>query len=135
MKNDFFVFDTNILISALFDDTGIPALALKKARSKGTLLVSEEVAEEYIQVFSRKKFDRYVPQTIRFEYIENIIYNALPVIVSSHIKICRDPNDDKFLSLAFTANAACIISGDNDLLILHPFQEIPILKPAEFLKL
>ncbi len=134
MKNSFFVFDTNILISALFDGSGIPALALKKARTNGTLLVSDEVAAEYIQVFSRKKFDKYVPQDIRFAFIENIITNALPVIISSYIIVCRDPQDDKFLSLAVSANAGCIISGDNDLLILDPFHDIPILKPADFLK-
>ena len=28
-----------------------------------------------------------------------------------------------------------MISGDDDLLVLHPFREIPILRPADFLAL
>ncbi len=51
MKNDLFVFDTNVLISALFNDSGTPGMALKKARSRGVLVVSDEVAAEYVSVF------------------------------------------------------------------------------------
>lgn len=46
---------------------------------------------------------------------------------------CRDPKDDQFLALAVAANASAIVSGDDDLLVLHPLQGIDILKPAEFL--
>jgi len=46
---------------------------------------------------------------------------------------CRDPKDDKFLEAALAAEADCIVSGDADLLILNSFENIPILRPAEFL--
>jgi len=46
---------------------------------------------------------------------------------------CRDPKDNKFLELAVTANASCIITGDDDLLVLHPFRNIPILNASDFL--
>ena len=49
--------------------------------------------------------------------------------------MCRDPDDDKFLELAVSGNADYLVSGDDDLLALHPFREIPILRPAEFLAL
>ena len=132
MKRNFFVFDTNILLSALFDDQSIPAKALKKARTKGVLLISDEIAAEYIRVFAKEKFDKYLPLSYRFAFIENIISNSLPVIIQSPVIACRDPHDDKFLSVAVTAKARCIVSGDNDLLILHPFEGIPILKPVDF---
>ena len=127
MKNDFFVFDTNVLVSALFDVSGIPGQALLKARSSGILVISDEVAAEYIAVFSRKKFDKYLPVSYRFAFIENIISNALPVPVETKIVACRDPKDDKFLSLAFAAKSVCIVSGDADLLAMHPFQDVKIL--------
>jgi hypothetical protein len=38
--NKFFIFDTNTLLSALFDENSIPTLALKKARGQGILLTS-----------------------------------------------------------------------------------------------
>jgi predicted nucleic acid-binding protein len=46
--------------------------------------------------------------------------------------VCRDPKDDKFLNLAVVCEASCIITGDKDLLVLNPFQNIPVLTAAEF---
>ena len=46
---------------------------------------------------------------------------------------CRDPKDNKFLELAISADASCIITGDKDLLVLHPFRDIPILNAVDFL--
>ncbi len=45
----------------------------------------------------------------------------------------RDPKDNKFLELAVAGNADCIVTGDNDLLELHPFRNIRIITPKEFL--
>jgi len=55
---------------------------------------------------------------------------AVPVRI---VTICRDPKDDKFLEAALAGRADCIVSGDADLLNLTPFEDIPILRPAEFL--
>jgi predicted nucleic acid-binding protein len=51
------------------------------------------------------------------------------------ITACRDPRDDKFLEVAVTGEADVIVSGDQDLLTLHPFAGIPILPPAAFLQM
>ncbi len=48
--------------------------------------------------------------------------------------VCRDPDDDKLLALARSARAACIVSGDDDLLSLQRFEGIPILTPAQALQ-
>jgi len=77
--NKFFVFDTNTLISAVFNEHSQPALALKKARTIGTLLVSDEIIAEYLIVFARDKFNRWLSLETRIEFIENIIANALPI--------------------------------------------------------
>ena len=54
--------------------------------------------------------------------------------VDLDINVCRDPKDNKFLELAITANASCIITGDLNLLVLHPFNNILILSTADFLR-
>ena len=46
---------------------------------------------------------------------------------------CRDPKDNKFLELALIGKATHIVSGDEDLLVLHPFRGISILTPQSFL--
>ena len=45
-----------------------------------------------------------------------------------------NPLDNKFLELAVSGRATHIISGDNDLLSLNPFQGMPILTPDAFLQ-
>lgn len=47
--------------------------------------------------------------------------------------ICRDQDDDKFLEAAIGRDAQYIVTGDDDLLVLHPYQGIKILKPKESL--
>jgi putative PIN family toxin of toxin-antitoxin system len=55
------------------------------------------------------------------------------VTPSRKVTACRNPNDDKFLEAALAAEADCIVSGDADLLVLTPLENIPILRAAEFL--
>ncbi len=86
-------------------------------------------------MFSRPKFEKYVSLETRLAFIENIISNAFPVQIKEKINICRDPKDNRFLELAVTSGASCIISGDQDLIILSPFQGIPIISCADFLQL
>ena len=133
--NKFFVFDTNTLISAAFNEHSQPALALKKARTIGTLLISDEIIAEYLIVFARDKFNRWLSLETRIEFIENIIANALPIQIIERIQECRDPKDDKYLSLAVSAQADAIISGDEELLVMNPFRQIPILNSSDFLSL
>jgi putative PIN family toxin of toxin-antitoxin system len=56
------------------------------------------------------------------------------VEVATAIAECRDTRDNKFLELAVDGKADYIISGDEDLLVLHPFRGIPILTARDFLR-
>lgn len=58
---------------------------------------------------------------------------AETISVTTAVTACRDPRDDKFLSLAFAGEADLIITGDDDLLVLHPFQGVSIVTPRQFL--
>ena len=57
------------------------------------------------------------------------------VRVSEIVTDCRDPKDNKFLELALSGKADFIITGDDDLLNLHPWRGIAILSPADYLAL
>ena len=59
----------------------------------------------------------------------------MPITAFMSISAFGYPDDNQFLELAIAANAYCIVFGDEDLLVLHPFYNIPIVKPADFLKL
>lgn len=55
------------------------------------------------------------------------------VSISSVISECRDPKDDHIFALAMDASAKAIITGDRDLLVMHPFKGVNILTPADFI--
>ena len=133
-KNKRFVFDTNVIISALLFTASTPGLAVKKGFGEGDVLFSTETLEELITVFNRKKFNRYLPMFVRQLLLTKFEKASTLVEVKESVTLCRDPKDDKFLSLAKESKASAVISGDEDLLILNPFNDIPILTPDEFLK-
>jgi putative PIN family toxin of toxin-antitoxin system len=45
---------------------------------------------------------------------------------------CRDPDDDLVLATAVSGRCSAVITGDQDLLVLDPFQQIRILVPSAF---
>jgi putative PIN family toxin of toxin-antitoxin system len=130
-----FVFDTNALISAALLKNSINAQALTHALNIGRIAISEPVLQEFETVIFRKKFDKYFfDDSERLEVIDRIESNSLFYFPKVTISICRDIKDNKFLELALAAGADCIITGDQDLLILNPFQNIPIMSAAMFLE-
>lgn len=134
MKNKLFVFDTNSFVSAALIKNSVNARALDKAFRIGQIAVSNASFLEFTEVIYRPKFDKYLDNERRHSMLNRIEQDAIKFQVEEFIKVCRDPKDDKFLELAVTCQAACIISGDKDLLILNPFRDIPIMTAAEFLK-
>lgn len=128
------VFDSNVLVSALLLSPSIPATALLKAKStSSTILVSTEVFRELIQVLMRPKFDRYVSKEIRESFLDEFKTLCINVDIHERVKLCRDPKDNKYLELALSGKADCIVTGDRDLLIHNPFRSIRIITPQEFL--
>ncbi len=127
------VFDTNALVSRLLVPSSVPAKALQKGLESGYLLVSDETLDELVEVLARPKFEKYVSAGERRRFIELLGRVAIRVEILRPIHACRDPKDDKFLTVAVGGSADALVSGDGDLLDLHPFLGIPILTPAAFL--
>lgn len=135
MKNSHFVIDTNTLISASLFRNSIHRKAERKAIRAGKILASRATYNEFSEVFLRSKFDRYISRESRLNILLEFKKLASFIEPSETITACRDPKDNKFLELAVTANASCIISGDEDLLVLNPFRDIPIINAKDFLEL
>ncbi len=127
------VADTNLLVSRLLLPQSLPAKAVCKAVDEGQLLVSDATLGELADVLSRAKFDPYVSLEDRQDFIRVLNRVAERIIVTAPIKACRDPKDDKFLEVALNGEANLILTGDRDLLALHPFRGIDILSPREYL--
>ena len=128
-----FVIDTSVLISAALQKLGKPRQTVVQAVLHGTLLASSSTVEELESRLRRSKFDPYVSLEEREEFLDWIHGLLIFIPITETITACRDPKDDKFLELAVSGQADLIISSDHDLLVLHPFRGISILKPAAFL--
>jgi uncharacterized protein len=129
-----FVFDTNTIVSALLLPDSKPRQALDRAQDRGKILISMPALLELNEVITRNKFDQYVSEQKRKEFLAALVKQAEFLEVTEQITECRDAKDNKFLELAVCGSADCIISGDGDLLVLHPFRGISILQSGDFLK-
>jgi putative PIN family toxin of toxin-antitoxin system len=126
------VLDRNVVVSGLLFPGSVPANALLNAQ-KGIVLSSDATRLELIHVMSRSRFDRYVERRIRQRLTAQYVNATELIDISAPIRICRDPRDDKFLEVAVHGRARAIITGDSDLLALHPFRGFEILTPADYL--
>jgi putative PIN family toxin of toxin-antitoxin system len=135
MNKPNFIFDTNTFISAILLENSTSALALDKAFQTGKIVVSDATFLEFTQVLFRKKFDKYLTNERRLQALSKLERDTISQSVVTRLNICRDPKDDKYLELAVDCNACCIITGDQDLLILNPFHDIRIISPGDFLSI
>jgi putative PIN family toxin of toxin-antitoxin system len=133
MKIERLVFDTNVLISAALVDDSVPARAGNHAVRRGQLIATEQTFAELVGTLLSPKFDRYVPRATR----EILLQQLLPIVeivpVIQVVRACRDPRDDMFLEAALNGRADRVVTGDKDLLALHPFGGIAIVTPADYL--
>jgi len=130
-----FVFDTNAIVSATLLKKSVARQAFDAARAQGHLLVSQETLNELDDVLRRPKFNQYISEYERLQFLAALIREAIFVAVTAVITQCRDPKDNKFLELAVSGKAHYIVSGDKDLLVLHPFENIFIIQPGQLIEL
>jgi putative PIN family toxin of toxin-antitoxin system len=127
------VIDTGVAVSAVLLPRSVPRQAFDEAAARGRLLVSAATVAELDEVLRRPKFNTYVPEEKRLEFLAAMVRDAEEVEVTEVVAECRDPQDNKFLELAASGRATHILSGDADLLVLHPFRGIAIVTPQAFL--
>lgn len=129
------VIDTNIFLSAILNPSSLPSRAVEEALRSAQVLRSMDTWGELEDVLQREKFDRYRSVFARRRYFEYLTDIVEEISVLTQVAVCRDPRDDKYLALAIDGRADAIISGDFDLLALHPFSGINILTPLAYLAL
>lgn len=133
MTNRRYVFDTNVIVSALLLGKSTPAKALLRALEVGEILVSASTIKELNEVLARPKFERYVTTEERERFLAAFLARAELIEIHLSVDACRDPKDNKFLELALSGSATAIVTGDPDLLALDPFENIRIITAADLL--
>jgi putative PIN family toxin of toxin-antitoxin system len=127
------VIDTNVLVSSALMPESTPGEAFERLQLTDTLLFSCPTFEELREVLNRPKFERYLDSVRRDRFLSRLGAAASFVDIRRKVEVCRDPKDDKFLDVAINGGADLIVTGDADLLALHPFEGIAIVTPAAYL--
>jgi putative PIN family toxin of toxin-antitoxin system len=129
------ILDTNVLISRLLIPGSVAGRAVRLVLDRAPPLVSEDTMAELAQTLAKPKFDPYVSLDDRQEFFRLFARVAEWVPVTTTIRACRDPKDNKFLELAVDGVATLLVTGDKDLLDLAPFRTTTIMTPAAVLAL
>ena len=126
------VVDTNVVISGTFF-RGNPRRVLEAIiKSEVDAYATLEIIDEYQSIVNRiiyrgeGSFDS--SGFIRFIADLNLIET------STEVSVCRDTDDNKFISCAIDADAHFIVSGDKDLLDLKQYEGIRMITAADFVE-
>jgi uncharacterized protein len=134
MKAERAVVDTNVLISALLSPNGTAAEAMRALGDhRATLLFSDATFMELATRLAKPKFDRYRTHDQMRDYLDWLGEVSEWVVPSFKLEDCRDPDDNRFLEVLMAGEGDVLLTGDSDLLDLHPYHGRPIVSPASFL--
>lgn len=130
------VLDSNVLLSAALSPGGAPSPLMDRVLQVGKLVYSEATFAELEARIWLPKFDRYLSMERRRSLLRDVNGSAywvnMPAGISSQA-YSRDAKDDAFIHAALAAGAPRLVTGDDDLLCLHPLGEIQILSPRRAL--
>lgn len=123
------VLDTNVIIAA-FASRGLCADIFEVCLENHNLIVSDFILSEVVKNLNNKlQLPKSLSQEI-IDYLRDVSSSVEPDKVDK--SICRDKDDVMIIGTALSGKAQCIITGDNDLLILRKYSGISIVTPREF---
>jgi len=132
MRSERLVLDTNVIVSALVLESSAPARVFEHAAQHGLLLFTDNSRRELVATLLSPKFDKYASRAKREAFLVALAPIMEVVQVIQLVRQCRDPFDDAVLEAALNGRADSIVTGDKDLLALHPFKGVAILTPASY---
>ena len=127
------VIDTNVIISGIVFG-GKPRQILDLLAEQSVIVI---VAEEILTELRRKMFSKFPEFIEDLNKVELLLKRDTVLIKlgAIYINISRDTDDNKFIEAAILGKCSFIVTGDKDLLVLKSYQNIRIVKPAEFLEI
>lgn len=126
------VIDTNVMVSAYLGG-GLETIIVAWTAGKFTLIVSNQVVSEYLEVLSRPRFK--ITHDELNDFAALILSKAEFVLPEESIHAVEaDPSDNQLIEAAVAGQADYIVSGDKHLLELKEFQGVAIIMPRAFLE-
>jgi putative PIN family toxin of toxin-antitoxin system len=132
------VIDTNVWISAALSGQRTPGLLVQHILAQGAVVFSAATFQELQTRLWKPKFDRYLSADLRRQLLHDAAAAAVWVEIPPPLAAqtySRDPQDDMFIHTALAAGAPWLVTGDDDLLAIHPAPPgLHILTPAAALQ-
>lgn len=137
------VLDTNVYLSAFINPNGPPGCIIDLMRSGLiTACTTAYLWNELNRLIAYEKIRKYLSKQHGIGYVDVLMAPLNEILLFFQKEpplrnwVPRDEDDNWVIQCALTANAAYIISGDQDLTSLGGSVEgIPIVNPAEFLNI
>jgi hypothetical protein len=130
------VFDTNVLVSIIIRSGKPRELWNYVMDGRISLILSDELIEEFNDVVSRSQLKRYLkrPRLMRFQRV--LIQLAKIYTIRTHFRlVTADSDDNMVLDAAYSGRADYITSGDKHLLRLGEFKGIRIVTVDGMIKI
>lgn len=134
MLNCRVVFDTNILISAVLSPNSKPFQCTALAKRE---IVQSVTCQEILDEFQEKLLGKLKYETERAQALvqEVMDYSQIVTLTNTLRVVDADPDDDMVVECAIVGNATYIVTGDKHLISISSYQNVTIVKAAEFLDL
>lgn len=124
------VIDTNVMISGLFFG-GFPRRVIDAVlENRVTACATPEIVAEYREIIQEMIVRRQ--GTFQASFFHPLMQKLRMIDAKTRVELCRDPDDDKFISCAMDAGCLYIVSGDRDLLELGEVSSIQIITARAF---
>jgi putative PIN family toxin of toxin-antitoxin system len=130
------VVDTNILIRAVIKPGGtVGPIVTRLVAADYTLIYSAELLVELLEKLAlpRIKHKYHIADADITALVALLALRGELVIPEVRVTVCRDPDDNMVIEAALAGSADCVVTGDEDLLILGTYQEVEFISPRDFL--
>ena len=127
------ILDTNIWISGLLLSSLTKPIVDAHAERKFLPIVSPDTIKELNQTLKKPRIRKLIAEDKAAEFLKFLDGASRLMEPSISLKVCRDPDDDAFISLAASAKIP-LVSLDKDVLVLRGQIDVEILHPKEFIK-
>lgn len=133
------VLDTNVIISSVLSLKGPPAKLIQRWEAdEFEVAISPPLLEELERALTYEQVKKYFKKSQ--EKIDALVerFRTVATVVDPQVVldvVPDDPDDNRVLECAVTANASYIVTGNKHLLDLKEYKGIVVLNPAAFLTL